>query len=211
VLGHPVDPTAYGTPQFPLDNLGAIIVRSQVGHITIDGNTVLDSPATCIKAGAPSMTVSNNYVSGCGSDFWTHGIYIAGPDARVVNNTVERVPDGFGIHVWGSHIGGAQIISNTVRDLGTPWAAIVVGGGGITGTVISGNALDINPRQRAAIMLYGGPYTITDNIVMALDASPTFTFIKYEDRSSDGTPPGPYVVRDNTVYIQAVTRTSQHT
>jgi hypothetical protein len=45
-------------------------------------------------------------------------------------------------------------------------------------------------------MLCGGPYTITDNIVMALDASPTFTFIKYEDRSSDGTPPEPYVVAE---------------
>jgi hypothetical protein len=186
------------------------MVRSQVGHITIDGNTVLDSPATCIKAGSPSTTVRNNHVSGCGSDYWTHGIYIAGPDATVVNNVVERVPDGFGIHVWGSHIGGAKIISNTVRDLGTRWAAIVGGGGGITGTVISSNELNINSRQRAAIMLCGGPYTITDNIVMAFDASPTFTFIKYEDRSSDSTPPGPYVVRDNMVYAAAVTRTSQH-
>jgi hypothetical protein len=87
----------------------------------------------------------------------------------------------------------------------------VVGGGGITGTVIAGNELDITSQQRAAIMLCGGPYTITDNIVMALDASPTFTFIMYEDRSSDGTPPGPYVVRDNIVYTQAVTRTRTHT
>jgi len=111
--------------------------------ITLTHLQVRSANNTCIKTqdAEPRVTIADNLVVDCGQpgSSLDHGIYVSGPNASIVSNSVAGAT-GFGIHVYGN-VAGARILSNTVSAAAYTGILDDVGPG-----LISGNSVFRNRR-----------------------------------------------------------------
>jgi hypothetical protein len=130
--------------------------------VTVRDFSIAHANNTCLKQedAEPNDAFIDNTLTDCGAPGATldHGIYASGPGALIQGNVVEG-SSGFGIHVYGTNVGGATIMDNTVSNAAL--SGILDRGGTMT---VTGNTTGYNGEYGFEIA-GPGPNLFADNVM----------------------------------------------